>query len=106
MSIGSPRWPVLTPATRLLDGHERLFVGSAGFEDRSLGWVRHVAGQKPLSQAWIFKYLQPKGTNKIAELSDALRGIGARTVSLVPYRVRTPERIEDPSPRWCSTSQP
>lgn len=95
MSTVKADYPEIVKATRRLGDGDRLFVGAAGFEERSLGWVRHLCGQKPLSQAWVFKYLQPKGKNRVEELKTALRELGAKSVRQIPYRVMAPERIED-----------
>ncbi len=72
--------PPLKGATLLLGGVNRTFIAAYGFEKRCLGWCRRQSPkEKPLSGAIVFKYVHPKGPNKIEVLRNLLSGLGVVT---------------------------
>ena len=88
--------PPLTKAGVLRGGLKRTFIAAYGFEKRCLGWCRgQSAREKPLSAAIIFKYVHPKGRNKIEALRRLLAGLGAKKPRDVPFDYDIPHQIED-----------
>lgn len=83
----------LKSSDRLTPDKRRLFIGAYGFEDRSLGWVESQEGDI-LKYACVFRYLNPKGRNKIADLRKHLKRLGAIKIEDVNYKVRYPHNIE------------
>jgi hypothetical protein len=87
--------PGLAEAERLLvSGKKRAFIGAFGFEERALGWCQLQKRRKVLSHAFIFKYINPKGPNRIQELSEEISSLGATKINLFPYNTRNPQLIE------------
>ena len=88
--------PSVLPATKLEPEKVRLFIGAYGFEQRSLGWVNYQEGQgKVLNCALVFKYLHPKGRNRIKELKKSLINNGVVNYINIPYDVHYPHNIEE-----------
>jgi len=88
-------FPDLTTASRLEPGAHRLMIGAYGFEERSLGWARFQNGQGAVvSDALVFRYVHPKGRNRIQELHGLLSGIGASNVREAEYDMSFPHDIE------------
>ncbi len=89
-------FPPVSSALKLQHSIKRVYIGSYGFEDRSLGWVDFQKEQGLiLNHAMIFKYYHSKGTNRIIKLRKSLRKIGVNKPIDVQYNVRTPHNIED-----------
>jgi len=73
----------------------RLYIGAAGFEDRSLGWCDQLAAQSEvIASAYVFKYINPKGRNRTLELRAKLRRLGASRVVPIKYDVLCPQQLE------------
>jgi hypothetical protein len=88
--------PQLTKATVLRSGVRRMFIGAYGFEKRSLGWCRSQSlKEKPLSEALVFRYVHPKGPNKIEPLRGLLSALGAKNPKEIPFNYDNPQEIED-----------
>jgi hypothetical protein len=90
--------PDVTNAIKLEPDVTRLFIGAFGFEDRSLGWVNYQKDQGPvLSDALLFKYNRPKGTNRAIELQRAITELGVPNPNEVnyDYGARFPGIIEE-----------
>jgi len=73
MSTARPSYPATGP------GESRSWVLAAVCSSvlralRNDRWdrVQHLSGRKPLREAWVFKYLQPKGKNRVEELKRLL----------------------------------
>ncbi len=95
-SKSTVKLPDITEAAPLEPGMSRCYVGAYGFEERSLGWTE---SQKPqgdvIEKAIIFRYVHVKGRNRIRDLRENLKHIGAKTIDDVHYDVWTPHDIED-----------
>ena len=88
--------PQLTKTAVLRGGLKRAFIAAYGFEKRCLGWCRcQSSREKPLSEALVFKYVHPKGPNKIEPLRNLLAGLGVKKPSDIPFDYDTPQEIED-----------
>ncbi|MBU0576910.1 hypothetical protein KJ654_04630 [Patescibacteria group bacterium] len=89
-------FPVVSSAAKLQPDSKRLFIGAYGFEQRSLGWSNYQKEQGDiLNLALLFRYVHPKGKNRIKELRLALTEIGVSTRVDIPYNVYSPHNIED-----------
>jgi len=89
-------FPPVTTALKLQQGIKRLFVGTYGFEDRSLGWTNYQSGQGAiLCAALLLRYKHPKGKNRIAELKKSLANLGISQPQEVYYDLRFPYNIEN-----------
>ncbi len=86
-------FPKVSFASVLQPGIKRLYVGAYGFEDRSLGWVNSQRG-KIIWAATVFRYRHPKGRNRVGELKQKLRRLGARSIKDICCDVRSPQSIE------------
>jgi hypothetical protein len=87
--------PPIQPAETLEPGIRRLFLGASGFEDRSLGWCTTQSTRtRVLTDAWVFRYLHPKGPNKIAALNSHLKRFGVRKPEQVNFDYELPYQIE------------
>ncbi len=87
--------PPLSQAQTLVPGRRRIFIGSYGFEDRSLGWFTLQPKNKPvLKRALMVRYQQPKGTNRISEIRAALASLGVNAPVDVAYDVEAGEPFE------------
>ena len=83
-------------ATVLRGGLKRTFIAAYGFEKRCLGWCRSQSPkEKPLSEALVFKYVHPKGPNKIEALRNLLSGLGVKKPKDIPFDYDIPQDIED-----------
>jgi CspA family cold shock protein len=90
-----PNLPSIQPVGTLRPGPERLFLGAYGFEDRSLGWVQSQNSQRNLlSKAIFIRYRHPKGKNRVKELIQGLKSLGAKRVIDLPYDVSSPHDFE------------
>src|ERR1017187_6863311 len=88
--------PPLTRATVLRSGLKRTFIAAYGFEKRCFGWCRSQSPkEKPLSAALVFKYVHPKGPNKIEALQNLLAGLGVNKPKDIPFDYDMPQDIED-----------
>jgi hypothetical protein len=87
--------PQLTKAPILRSGPRRLFIGAYGFETRCFGWCRSQSQrERPLSDAFVFKYVHPKGKNKIKELRYKLNQLGAKKPKDILFDYYSPWQIE------------
>jgi hypothetical protein len=94
MSI-SKVFPNLCQSPVLSGGKRRLFIGAYGFEQRTLGWCRsQSAEKKPLSEAIVFRYLNPKGQNKVTALQNSLVRLGVKKPKEIPFDYDFPQAIE------------
>lgn len=99
MKLPSDYLPPLTPVEKLSRQQQRAYVGAYGFEDRSLGWsLAMTKDHQAISAAFVFKYLHPKGPNRIKELKAALHRIGANKVTNINYDMVCPQPLEDTLP--------
>jgi len=89
-------FPGIQPATKLEPSKKRLYIGAYGFEDRSVGWMESQKEKSSiLDHAFMIKYQNPKGKNRIEESKKALSKIcKARPIDIV-YNVSSPYQIED-----------
>jgi hypothetical protein len=72
-------FPKLKKADILNKAKKRLYISAYGFEERSLGWTNFQlkkAKVQMLSDAFIIKYSNSKGKNKITELRENLNDLG------------------------------
>ena len=92
----SKTFPSLAGAAVLQGGPKRVYIAAYGFEKRSLGWCRsQLSRAKPLSQAVIFKYVHPKGPNKIEALRNLAAGLGVKKPRDVPFDYDAPHVTEE-----------
>lgn len=92
------QFPELRPAAKLADAPGRLYIGAYGFEARSTGWLEYQKDQGTgaiLEKAFMVKYKNPKGKNRIKESSEALETIGIKTPTDIIFDVREPYLVED-----------
>lgn len=88
--------PELQAASILRRGPRRLFIGAYGFETRCLGWARiQPIQERPITDALVFKYIHPKGKNKIKELRNRLKLLGAKQPGDINFDYYSPWDIED-----------
>jgi len=88
--------PDLRKAVLLHKGQRRLFVGAYGFEPRCLGWPSSQSGHgRVLNAALMFRYIHPKGRNRISLLRSSISDLGASTPVDVRYDCAYPHTIED-----------
>jgi hypothetical protein len=89
-------FPAVSTATKLQPGTKRVFIGACGFEERSLGWVKHQGGQGAiLNGSLFFRYRHPKGRNRIRELRKAIGSLGVSSPDDIVYDAWSPYTIED-----------
>ncbi len=89
-------FPPRSPATKLSTDQKRLLIGAYGFEDRSLGWAHFQEGQgKVLDWALTFRYVNPKGRNRVKPLRQALERIGVSSPVDIPCNVISPHQMEN-----------
>lgn len=93
------RFPKLVDATGVGSGAKRTFIGAYGFEKRSTGWAASQKCPDALASAIVFRYVHPKGRNRVAELKRELCRIGASAITEVSYDVWAPHRIEQSAQR-------
>lgn len=75
----------------------RLYISAYGFEERSLGWTNlqlKKAQGAILTDAFIIKYENSKGKNKIKELQENLNNLGVGSPLEFAYDVLSVEDIE------------
>ncbi|MEI9897580.1 MAG: hypothetical protein WDN28_27915 [Chthoniobacter sp.] len=88
--------PELHQASLLEPGPKRAFIGAYGFEPRAIGWCnRQNARGGVLNAAFMFRYLNPKGPNRIEELKSALVKLGASKPHVIRYDILLPQPSED-----------
>lgn len=90
----------ICPAVKLPGAPGRLYIGAYGFETRSTGWLEFQGDQGTdsgpiLEKAYMMKYKNPKGKNRIKESKEALKAIGIKTPIDIIFDVREPYCIED-----------
>ncbi|MBI4651734.1 hypothetical protein HY745_10720 [Candidatus Desantisbacteria bacterium] len=89
-------FPSIQIAQKLNPNKSRLFIGAYGFEDRRCGWSNYQKEQgKILKSAILFKYVRPKGDNKIIEIKKSLNKIGILRPIEINYDVMEPSNIEN-----------
>lgn len=89
------QFPAVTPVSQLDSHHRRLLITAYGFEERALGWPESQYECAPsLSQALIFRYVRPKGRNRIAALRRAVARLCTSLPVEVRYDVRSPHTVE------------
>jgi len=90
------RLPDVLTVSKLAGRKRRLYIGAYGFEPRSLAWARQQAESgKGIQTAAIFRYLHPKGNNRIRELRQLLSRVGARKIVEIKCDTRQGAAIED-----------
>lgn len=88
--------PPLAPASVLNRDVKRIFIGAYGFERRCSGWCRLQAAKgRPLSDAMMFRYVHPKGPNKIETLQKLLPQLGVKKPKDLPFDYDSPQEIEE-----------
>src|SRR5713101_223871 len=88
-------FPSLAGAAVLHGGPKRVLIAAYGFEKRCLGWCRSQSPKaKPLSGAVVFKYVHPKGPNKIEALRSLLAELGVKKRQDIPFDYDVPHLIE------------
>ncbi|MBI4659112.1 MAG: hypothetical protein HY735_09735 [Verrucomicrobia bacterium] len=103
MNTPSQPFPPLSPAEKSIAQRRRAYIGAYGFEDRSLGWCSAMAkSHEVISSAFVFRYVHPKGPNRIEELRAALHRIGASKIKNIKYDMLCPQPLEDALPTQLS----
>ena len=88
--------PSITDSARLIPGIKRFYIGAYGFEDRSLGWLHSQSKEgKILTGAFIYRYLRPKGNNRVKDLNKALADVGVSSIDEIRYDSHQPGKVED-----------
>lgn len=96
MSELSKILPEIRQSEQLTSGVRRLYIGTYGFEDRSLGWVNHRINKRNiLSDAIIVRYSHPKGRNKIQQMNIALQALGVSKPREIKYDLWATHSIEE-----------
>jgi len=88
------KFPEIGKATVLDNDKKRLLICAFGFEDRSLAWTNFQRGNKILTDAYVIKYQNPKGKNKLIELKKNLKEIGVAKPIEQNYDVLGQNNIE------------
>jgi hypothetical protein len=96
MRYNTLKFPDVSPAVKLEPDKNRLFIGSYGFEPRSLGWVNHQEELFGiLNSSVVFRYKHPKGRNRIKQLQRALNELGSNSIENITYNVHSPHNLEN-----------
>lgn len=89
-------YPPVTPEAELERDTKRVYVAAYGFEDRSLGWAQKAHGLAPdKNSSILFKYVSPKGKNRIKELRALLRKAGITRMNEINYQINALSPLED-----------
>ena len=95
------QFPELKPVIKLSPNKQRLFIGSYGFEPRTLGWLDFQKEQgEILNDAFMIRYLHSKGSkgkggNRIRDIRKALANIGVPNPIDITYDLLSPHNIEN-----------
>lgn len=87
--------PKLSIAKKLNNNNKRLFISAYGFEPRSLGWCKlQESSNNTIDKALLFKYKNPKGSNKVRALDTILEQMNVSDIEHITYNVKCPHDIE------------
>lgn len=87
--------PLVAVAEKRLASAERLFIGAYGFEERTLGWLNMVKPDTKIRQGFMFRYVNPKGKNRTAEVRKALERFGVKRPIEASYNLLAPQELEE-----------
>ena len=88
-------YPLVLKSVKLQPGVRRVYIGAYGFEDRALGWVNLQKEQSnTLTEAFVFRYVNPKGANRVVELQHQLKLLGANVVE-IEHDPHAPHNVEN-----------
>lgn len=95
MSIVSSGLPPLKIAESINDSAKRIYIAASGFEERALGWCQlQVKNRAHLERAYLFRYLNPKGPNKVRQLRSLVLKLGRPQIRELHYDLLQPQPIE------------
>jgi len=92
--MSSQYYPIIERAKLLDTNARRLLICAFGFEERSLAWTNLQRDNKVLTEAYVIKYQNPKGKNKIIELKKKLKALGVTKPIEQNYSILGQENIE------------